>query len=537
MHIRYKFLLFLLVTMSCFPLFSQDTVETLVRETSSDDNSAIMNIRTNVSGVEVYLNNLYKGISPLTLENIVPATYVVTLKKDGWETKSVFVQFEEKTETNLYFELLPITGFISIHSNVFGAEVYLDGTLVDMHNSLDTGLIEVQEGLHTIEIRKFGYKTQSKNVNVFEKYLSEVSFDMEKALFEVSSFLSKPKKFNPLAPGGLGIAQFSFTVTAPGSAVFNVFDKNGVIVYSEYFPNFMTPYHSAKWNGRNSLGIALGEGQYRVELEATASEGWETGILSAEQPIQTVKVNTFATIDNSIYYPLVNAGVSGSTVGLPSARLMPQGTTVISFAGLTDFSLSSGFSAFPFSLGAMFTPFSFLELSFRLGAEAGPQASSTLPIFVGGALKASKNLHNMFLTGIVRYTYASDPIHSFSNIEPGLGIGAVFGIEVDDFFFSLSEEFVIGNNVGIIYSFDGYVKSALGMQYQSGSISTNIWASLYSPFDYSAFSLVGMVETGVDVSVLLAQTTLAPMVGCSYVYSGNQKHSIAARFGLNIIVP
>ncbi len=537
-RIRTIFLLGICMFLPLCTVFSQDTVETIVREASANSETALVHIRTNVSGVEVFMNNLYKGIAPLTLEDVVPATYAITLRKDGWERKSVFVQLNAQTETNLYFELVPITGFLSIQSNISDAEIYLDGSLIQHGDSIDTGLIEVQEGFHTVEIKKFGYETQSKNVTVYERFLTEVRLEPKRSLFKINSFTSTPEAFNPLAPGGLGLVHFNFSVTAPGSAVFTVVDKNDEVVFSKIFSTLESPHHSAEWNGKNSLGITLPNGRYRASLEAMPASGWQSfETISSKEDNHIVKASTITSIDNSIFYPIVGASASGTSSGIANARIMPIGTTLVSFSGATNFSLDSGFSAFPFSLTTVFTPFSIMELSFRFGAEAESAVGENFPVFFGGSIKVSNKINNVFIAGLMRYTYASEPTLLTTYSESGLGVGGVLALETGNILLSLSEEAVFGSETGNVLDFAGHIKSALGLQYQKGAFSSNVWVSLFSPFSFSGLKFFEMLETGFDISLLLPSTIVSPTLGCTYNYSEQFASNIAIRFGLNIFIP
>ncbi len=514
---------------------AQDAVETIVRENTESKNTAIVNVRTNISGVEIYINNLYKGIAPLTVEEMVPGLYTIHLRKDGWERKTVYVELKAQTETNLYFELVPITGFLRIYSNIKDANIYLDDVLLEQKSSLDSGLIEIQEGSHTVKIEKFGYETQSKTVTIFDSFLSEVGFSMEKSVFAVRSFSSNPLTFNPLTPGNLGTAKFSFTISAPGSALFEILDKNGVAIFTQQFSNLVSEYHSVTWNGRNSLGIALPEGIYRARLSALPSEGWESTVVQDElsEGVSPIVTMTETIIDNSIFYPLLTSGAGGSTVGIPNARLMPVGSTLISINAAVDFSTASGFQAFPFLISANFTPFSMTEFSLRLGAES---ADSSFPVFFGGSFKVSGKLENGYIGGIIRYTYATEPTYLSVYSEPGLGVGVIGALEYGHMLFSVSEEVVFGSEQGNVAAFDGHLKSALGVQYQKGIFSSNVWASLYSPFFTSGMQLFSMVESGAEVSVLIPNTTVVPTVGCSYVYSKDNEHDVVLRLGVNFIL-
>ncbi len=537
---RYVFMLCICIFFSITTVFAQDTVEMIVRENAQSSTNALVNIRTNISGVEVYFNNLYKGIAPLTIDEMTPGIYSVLLKKDGWEKKSVYVSLEENTETNLYFELVPITGFLRIDTNIDNAEVYIDGVKIEATETLSSHFLEIQEGVYTVKVTKFGYETQSKTVRVFEHVISNADFTMEKALFDIESFSARSERFNPLAPGGLSIASFDFVVNAPSSALFEVVDKNNVVVYSQHIVNINSANNRVKWNGKNSLGIPLLQGAYTAKLTAIPNAGWTSKVLSYESEDSdnnTIVTTTRTIIDNSIFYPLVSASALGSSNGTVNARLMPVGTTLVSFSGVSDFSTTTGFTSLPFSLSGVFTPFSFTELSLRIGAEAQSNSSTNIPVFFGTAIKLSTSFNDFYFAGTVRYTYSTEKSFSPIYTDAGLGLGLAFAYEINSILLTASEEAVFGSETGNVGAFDGHLKTGLSIQFQKGSFSSNAWASLYSPFSLSSMVFFDTIETGIEAMVLLPNTTIVPTLGCSYAYSDSNSHTIGVRFGMQVLIP
>ncbi len=522
--------------LSMYALHSQDTVETVVRESTESSETAGLIIRANVSGVEVYINNMYEGIAPLTLNELVPGMYSIQLRKSGWERKSVFVQLREQTETNLYFELDPITGFLRVESDLMGADIYIDDVRYEHGDSLDSGLIELQIGSYTVDIKKFGWKTQSKSVQIYDTFLSNLSFEMERDLFSISAFTSKPARFNPMAPGNLSTAHFNFTVTAPGSAVFQVLDRNNVPVFTDTFHSITSSHQTSSWDGRNSLGIMLPEGSYTARIEAIPAEGWVSNSLPTTEDKKTVTATTLITIDTSIFYPIVTSAEGGTSVGIPNARLMPLGTSLVSLNGFTAFSLDSGFSSFPFAVSASFTPLQFMELSLRFGAEAQTGQNATFPVFFGGSLKFANTTENIHYGALVRYTFSTEPTYSSTYSENGLGVGFIGGIEYGQFLFSASEELIFGSETGNILLFDGHLKTGLGIQYQKSSFSSMLWCSLFSPFTLQSIRVFGTIEAGLEAAYLLPNTNVAPTLGFSYTNCDTGEQSFNIQFGVNFLI-
>lgn len=520
---------------------AKNKTDIVIVESPKSPTTASLTIKTNVSGVDVYLNNVYKGYTPLTLNEIIPGTYNILLEKNGWANKTIPVLLAAQTETRLYVELLPITGFLRINSENGNANIYLNGELVTMSSTINSVVIEVSEGYHTVEIRKFGWQASAETVYVFKNTLTEVDLHMKKALFEIQELLSHPQQFNPSNSGILGQAHFYFTVTTPSSGILKIRDLNGNQVYEKKLTPFTTWKQSFSWDGRTTSGKVLNEGIYIVEIEAKPAEGW--GIsqnafsefdTNEKKPTLFVRETTQIIIDNSIFYPIGTISAGGTSNGtIPSPLFMPQGTIFFSFNGLTDFSLNSGFTATPLMTSVAITPFPWMELSFRLGLEA--RSSSFIPAIFGAAIKFASKTDSLYLGGIVRYTYASERTNVPTFSEAGLATGILAGIQMDSLFIAVSEEAVFGPKQGIFDTFDGHLKTGLSISFQSGSFSASLWGALYSPFDNYGIKAFDLLHCGTDFLFLMPNSTVIPSIGFGYTYTKEAEHNIEIRFGLGIL--
>lgn len=543
MNLKIKSLLccvFLIFSVSLFAEneYTQTTVEGDVNSTKGT-----LAIQTNVEKVEVYINNVYKGYAPIVLDDLTPGMYLLTLEKKGYEEKTAFINVEAGVETKLYFELERLLGFLRITSNIDNADIYLNSTLFDnifiysnsalsgTPRSRDTGIFKLPEGIYTVEIRKFGYEPITKTVVVLEDTLSSVSFEVKKSLLSIQSFNSRPDAFNPTSPQLLGETSFSFSVNAPCTASLEIYNDNNSLIYTSMPKKVSTSSSSFSWDGRNTFGSVMPEGRYTAVLHVIPFDGWKT--VNADGS-DTLYASTTTLIDATIFYPLVAANIGGTSTGIPTPRILPKNTCLFTIAGNADFSLDTGYTVIPFSFDVVYTPLSALELSFRLGFE--PHDTGEIPVFFGGALKYATQLYPFYLGGLLRYTYSSEPIIVTGFSEPGLGLGFLTGFEVENYLFSFSEEVVFGSSYGNILDFDGQVKTGFSVQFQKESFSTNTWVSLYSPFNFDGISLFGNVETGLDVSYLIPNTSVSPTIGINYNYSSHGAHNIRLRFGLNMLV-
>lgn len=540
LYVALSILLFIVTIHSVYAQAEEKT-DIVVVESVEAATTASLTIKTNVSGVDVYLNNVYKGYTPLTLNEIIPGTYNVLLEKDGWSTKIIPVLLDAKTETRIYVELLPITGFLRINSANSGANVYLNDEIITMSSGINSVVIEVGEGYHTVEIRKFGWQTSAKTVYVFRNTLTTVDLHMEKALFKIEELSSRPRKFNPSNSGVLGQAHFYFTVTTPGSGTFKIRDLEGNQVYEKKLPPFTSWNQSFNWDGRTANGKVLPEGIYTVEVDAKPTIGWEISPNAfsefdenEQNPTLFVSETTQIIIDNSIFYPIGTMSAGGTSNGtISSPRFMPQGTILFSFTGLTDFSLKSGFNATPLMISTAITPFSWMELSFRLGLEV--RSSSSIPAIFGTSIKFSGTTGPLYLGGILRYTYSTEPTSVPTFTEAGLATGVLAGIQIGTIFISLSEEVVFGSKQGILDTVDGHLKTGFAISFQNGPFSASLWSALYSPFNSDGIQAFELLHSGLDFSFLLPDSPVIPSIGFGYTYNNDAEHNMEIRFSLGVL--
>ncbi len=137
-----------------------------------NDQYGTIEIVSNPSGVNVYLDGAYKGTTPTTLYNVPIGSHTVKLAKSGYSDVSSTVTVSSGKTASVSKTLTAQTGSISVSSNPSGANVYLDGTSkgttpITLHN--------VPIGSHTIKLAKSGYNDVSSTVTVGSGQTSSVS--------------------------------------------------------------------------------------------------------------------------------------------------------------------------------------------------------------------------------------------------------------------------------------------------------------------------------------------------------------------------
>jgi hypothetical protein len=99
-----------------------------VRKKLTGDNYASLRIESNPPQASVYLDDQFLGKTPLNYSYLIPGTYQLVLKRNGYLTKSETLRPRAGDEMKLLLELepAPIGGSLEISTTPPGAKIYLD---------------------------------------------------------------------------------------------------------------------------------------------------------------------------------------------------------------------------------------------------------------------------------------------------------------------------------------------------------------------------------------------------------------------------
>jgi uncharacterized membrane protein len=118
------------------------------------------------------------GQTPLTLNNMGPGTYSLTVSHFRYEPTTFVATVEPGSTTSVKISLKPSLGSLGITSNPSGARVLVDGnetghTPISIDNLLS--------GNHTISLNLEGYVSVQQPVTVIAGQNSNISIDLEPA--------------------------------------------------------------------------------------------------------------------------------------------------------------------------------------------------------------------------------------------------------------------------------------------------------------------------------------------------------------------
>lgn len=465
-----------------------------------DENKTAITIRANIQDAEVYLNNEYQGQTPCIISDLAPGTYRLSVKKTGYGEQYYFVTVRQGQSSTFFVELKKITGFVLINGAPDGSIIYSDSSLIPADRIPAFGApMELEEGYHTITIRKFGYNDFITQIYVVRRLIIPLQVSMTKASFSLSGFSATRKRFNPVYTGALGSCTFYFKVTAPGTGKLTITDAAGTEVYSYAFPEFTTWEQSTAWNGRDRYGNELPDGSY----SATITAGGYT---------QTA----YTKIDHSLTYHPADVTKSGTGIGtLPAAFMMAEDTTFIGVEVQPSFrTAGTPFYEVPVSTYFGITPVSWFELSVNLGMHPGIE---NVPLSFGGALKLGSSAvitgHTKFcFAAIMRYGYTNEKLYEPYGVDTGngLGGGGALGIEGTMFYAGISSEYLIGTVQGNLKNNDSIWKNGIGLEYRPGQTATiKSWCALNSAFGDTTGTLwLRALDTGAGVTLQLGSSSV-----------------------------
>lgn len=467
------------------------------------NNRTKITIRSNVNSAAVFLNGQFEGNTDLTINDLPAGRYSLRLEKQGYEPKRYIIHVRAGQEETFYVELTKYEGYVTFNSKPADCQILVDGT------TISSGTVLLQEGEHTVSARCFGYKEETQTIYVFRRTYQVVSFELEEAPFNILNLKTSRSSFNPSLKGSPGKIKFSFYATNKGTATVKIQDQmsNTAVIFE--LAEFTTWTQGITWDGRDSRGLILSDGVYTVSVD------------SADKHLE----QTF-TIDSTIKLPSVTLTPGGSGIGnLPQAFRLPKSTFALELSGgavLADISgdiplyredSEGTFYASPLSLGLLYCPLDFLELSLKgallLGYPKTPGLITGAAKFAFRSKMTSGDLDWGFTLRAGR-TGAGTWEPYGADTGNGLSIGGLLGWDSGIVYAGLTSQAVWYSTAGTDNEGSDFVwNNGLALQLNTELVSAGLWGSLSSSFAHSkrVNDLRGKndwtraVETGLDLHI------------------------------------
>ncbi len=131
-----------------------------------------LSVSSNPSGAAVYVDGIYRGLTPTTIGNLAPGQHVVLLSKAGYHDWQGYANIQGGVITTLSPTLVsdasPVYGTVSITSTPSGASVYADGVYVGQTTPARALVFTgVKPGYHELLLSKTGYQDYKTSGTVY----------------------------------------------------------------------------------------------------------------------------------------------------------------------------------------------------------------------------------------------------------------------------------------------------------------------------------------------------------------------------------
>lgn len=451
-------------------------------QTKETREKSSVEIKTNVRSAKVFLNGVYKGLTPIRIENLEIGTYRLRVEKQGFVPLEKFISVSKDMTHSYYYELKEIKGFVDVRGLPDKSFIYANNKL------MDSCFFALPEGLVHIKIQSFGYEDFEADVFILRNRVKRLYVTLQKADFRIKDFITSKKAINPDYKGSLGSCTLTAIVTATESGTLVITDEKENEVFSKTILDFSTWTQEVSWKGRDSLGNPLPNGKYVATFSAAG---------------QSKSVEVF--IDHSIVFPLQDITFSGMGLGVvPTAVLMPVGTKFFNFKASPVFSSETGFYAVPLDIGFAGSVLKNLELSGMLSIFSGVEKT---PMHLSLALKFAGKTKNK--ESAVHFRYGSALRYGFSDskifpdykcdVGNGLGLSGFLGLESKMLSFDFSSEFILGSESSNPVNGDNAWKNGIAFAFiPKSELSLNASCALIS-----ASKIFNAIQTEVGVTTLI----------------------------------
>ena len=441
------------------------------KETEPGD--AVVRVRTNVSGAEIYLDGMYYGCSDVVIHFPDSGRHHLRISKPGYESEFLTVNVKRGREYSYFVQLKKISGFIRIYGAPSGAVFYVDGG-----SPTSSTFIEAGAGRRRIRVHAFGYNDFYGDIFVRRYMTSDFNVSMTPAEFSLDDFAVSRGTFNPEYGGTIGNAEFSFYVTAasPEPARLLICNSEGNTVRTFNFEKFKTWRQSVVWDGMDDSGLPLPDGAYK----ATVSAGKYSYSISV-------------SLDRSLVYNISGCSRTGTGIGsLPAAFGLTAGGYSVFSSAAPVFNYGtpgSGYDSVYTGLGFVKNFGEYAETGASVYFVAGEKYEDVpilfnvyMKIFNGFEISGGTVLR---FGGLARYGYLTDAAFGIPGVDDGCGFGGglMFGAETRLFYAGFSSEFTAGAIDGNLSVYNNVWRNGISLSFRPDQTSRiNLWGALNSSF-------------------------------------------------------
>ena len=335
-----------------------------------------LRINSDPWGAGVYINNRYRGETPLDITDLDAGSYKLELRKEGYYGHTTWIQYSG-ADQSYFYTLERIMGQLEVSVKPSDAQITMGET------EIDEGANRVPVGSYLLTVRAFGFEQQEEVVTIRENETTRVTLALAPAALRIDEPELTRRVFNPDNSGVLGTTTFKFKVSTYSTGIVRVFDGNGIELVRIRLPRFTTWEQAFVWDGRSDTGEIQGNADYTVQLEAT-SEGDQKSVIHESLVIH----EEIVTIDHSmtISYRSLWSGTAG-LLYTPSADVLPSQSFQIATLLMGHTESIEGNVVFRAPLDLAFRAGLGFQMEIDIQTSIILENAETVPLLASGAFK------------------------------------------------------------------------------------------------------------------------------------------------------
>ncbi|MFW6119513.1 MAG: PEGA domain-containing protein [Petrotogales bacterium] len=181
-------------------------------------------VNSSPSGADVYIDNNHVGQSPIRV-SVDQGTHTLRLEKQGYQNHEETININSDTSRSIALQEQVQTYRVEINSNVYGANVYVDGS----YRGRTPLVLNLERGSHDFEVEASGYSSYSQSFYISSDRVINVNLSKSKAVVNFSSNPSNARvyinsSYRGTTPLQLSLDEGTYTVRI---------DKDGFISKTE----------------------------------------------------------------------------------------------------------------------------------------------------------------------------------------------------------------------------------------------------------------------------------------------------------------
>ena len=246
---------------------------------------------SNIDGASVYLDGVYKGITPLTLHDLEPGRYKLRFKKDNYDdvVQIVYVSAGKTTHFTAHF----IGASLTVTANQDNVTVYIDNVKKGTVGRTPLTINDIEPGYHHVELAKKHYRSSKKEIEFFAGNTHYMTGVLEK----ISGYLKVETE-----PENAHVTVSGNSITYLGENLFEVNPGSCNVKVRAFGYNDKMETSSVSTDNTTNLKVELEEAEFDIKSLSVSSSSFnpdntkvlpdvriEWGVTAPEKGLLTIR--------------------------------------------------------------------------------------------------------------------------------------------------------------------------------------------------------------------------------------------------------